>query len=170
MSAWGEFLVGLAAVSGGATGVAVTTEIAGSSKWLSRRLLHLAVRKVPERRRDVRREEWTAEWEAFDGSVLARLGWALSLYIGQSRKALRHREKTVQAAKPAITENWDVFLAHELGVQMDLSGTKWSPEEVGDWARKMESEGYKVEVRETYAMGLDGPLRRELRVKRPRRF
>lgn len=85
-------MAGLVTVGGGATGVALASEVTGSSRWLSRKLINLAVRKAPERRREVRREEWNAEWEAWDGSVIGRLGWALCLYFGQSWAALRARK------------------------------------------------------------------------------
>ena len=105
MSALQDALAGVLLGGGGVVGAAVGAEVTGSSRWLSRRMIHAAGRRVPERRREVRREEWLAEWEAFDGANLSRLLWALGVYVSARRMAVRGRRAAGAAVRePAPTD------------------------------------------------------------------
>ncbi|GAB4082759.1 hypothetical protein GCM10028783_37090 [Modestobacter muralis] len=105
MSVLGDALVGVFLGGGGVVGAAVGAEVIGSSRWLSRRLIHRASRRVPERRRETRREEWFAEWDAFDGADLSRLLWALGVYVGAQRMAVRgSRASRAATREPAPTD------------------------------------------------------------------
>lgn len=103
-SGWGAVsavLTSLWAIVVLGVGFVLTRELTGSSRWASRRMMHAAVNRLPERRRDTRREEWKAEWESFGDAHLSRLLWAAGVWMAAWKIARRERPATVTGSGTA---------------------------------------------------------------------
>jgi hypothetical protein len=74
----------------------VVNELCDLSAWIAPRIVNRAVRHIPARLQDVRREEWLGELENYDGLKLTKLVFALGFWVTGLRLSFRYRAEIRQ--------------------------------------------------------------------------